>query len=73
MNLKRNNVPNPALKDLEAALAREGRRVAEFTPYRASATAAERVEVAPFLHNTAARIHPALERPGPGLDVWAID
>lgn len=71
--LKRNNVPNPALKDLEAALAREGRRVAEFSPYRASATAAERVEVAPFLHNTAARLHPALERPGPGLDIWAID
>ena len=71
--LKRNNIPNPALKDLEAALAREGRRVAEFSPYRASATEVERVEVAPFLHNTAARIHPALERPGPGLDIWAID
>ena len=71
--LKRNNVPNPALKDLEAALAREGRRVAEFSPYRGTATAGERVEVAPFLHNTAARIHPALERPGPGIDIWAIE
>jgi hypothetical protein len=71
--LKRNNAPNPALQGLEAALAREGRRVAEFSPYRASATANERVEVAPFLHNTAARIHPALERPGPGLDIWALN
>jgi hypothetical protein len=71
--LKHNNVPNPALKDLEGALAREGRRIAEFSPYRSTVTAAERADVAPFLHNTAARIHPALERPGPGIDIWAID
>ena len=71
--LKRNNVPNPALQDLETALARGGRRIAEFSPYRSTATAAERADVAPFLHNTAARIHPALERPGPGIDIWAID
>jgi hypothetical protein len=71
--LKRNNVPNPALQGLEAALAREGRRVAEFSPYRSTATPAERVDVPPFFHNTAARIHPALERPGPGIEIWAID
>ncbi len=71
--LKRNNVPNPALEGLEAALARDGRRIAEFSPYRSTATVSERVDVAPFLHNTAARIHPALERPGPSLDIWAID
>jgi hypothetical protein len=71
--LKRNNVANPALQGLEAALAREGRRIAEFSPYRSTTTAAERVDVAPYLHNTAARIHPALERPGPGVDIWAID
>jgi hypothetical protein len=53
-------------------LAREGRRIATFTPYRASATAAERGEVPPYLHNTAARIHPVLERPGPGLEIWDI-
>jgi hypothetical protein len=70
--LKRNNVPNPALQGLEVALARKGRRVAEFSPYRSTATAAERVDVAPFFHNTAARIHPALERPGPGIEIWAI-
>ncbi len=71
--LKQNNVPNPALAGLEAALAHEGRRVATFTPYRAAASAAERAEVPPYLHNTAARIHPALERPGPGLEIWTIE
>jgi hypothetical protein len=70
--VKLNNVPNPALAGLEAALAREGRRIATFTPYRAAATAAERGAVPPYLHNTAARIHPVLERPGPGLEIWDI-
>jgi len=71
--LKQNNVPNPALAGLEAALAREGRRLATFTPYRADTTVAERTAVAPYLHNTAARIHGALERPGPGLEIWDIE
>lgn len=70
--LKKNNVPNPALVGLETALAREGRRIASFTPYRPEATAAERAEVAPYLHNTAARIEHALQRPGPGVDIWDI-
>lgn len=70
--LKTGNVANPALAGLEAALAREGRRIASFTPYRASASARERTQVAPYLHNTAARIDPALERPGPGLEIWDI-
>lgn len=70
--LKQNNVPNPALAGLEAALAREGRRIAAFTPYRGAAPAAERAAVPPYLHNTAARIDPALERPGPGLEVWDV-
>jgi hypothetical protein len=71
--LKQNNLPNPALAELEAALAREGRRIAAFGPYRADATAAERADVPPYLHNTAARIDNALERPGPGLEVWDIE
>jgi len=70
--LKKNNVPNPTLVGLETALAREGRRIASFTPYRPEATPAERAEVAPYLHNTAARIEPALQRPGPGVDIWDI-
>jgi hypothetical protein len=71
--LKQNNVPNPALAGLEAALARDARRIAAFAPYRTAATAEERVEVPPYLHNTAARIHPALERPGPGLEIWSLE
>jgi len=71
--LKKNNVANPALAELEMALEREGRRLATFTPYKAGATAAERSGVPPYLHNTAARIDPALERPGPGLEVWELN
>jgi hypothetical protein len=70
--LKQGNVPNPALAALEAALRREGRRIAAFTPYRADADAASRADVPPYLHNTAARIDSALERPGPGLEIWDI-
>jgi hypothetical protein len=40
-----------------------------FSPYRASGVA---VPVAPFLHNTDRRIDPALERPGPVLDIWQL-
>jgi dolichyl-phosphate-mannose-protein mannosyltransferase len=71
--LKQNNVPNPVFESLEAALAREGRRIAEFSPYRAGSSSAERVATPPFHHNTSARRRSALERPGPGIEIWAID
>jgi len=51
------------------ALGQRARRVAGFSPYRASGVA---VPVAPFLHNTDRRIDPALERPGPVLDIWQL-
>jgi hypothetical protein len=70
--LKRENVENPALRPLVSALDREGRRIAEFTPYRSDVGMADRLLVAPFHHNTAARIDPALERPGPGIVIWDI-
>jgi hypothetical protein len=70
--IKKSNTPNAEIKDLEAALAREGRRIAEFTPYRADVTAEERAAVPPFLHNTAAVRHPALERPGPIIEIWSV-
>lgn len=70
--LKTGNVPNPGLAGLQSALAHEARRVATFTPYRADATDEERKRVPPYLHNTAARIDSALERPGPGLEVWEL-
>jgi hypothetical protein len=71
--LKRNNVDNPALTPLEAVLRREARRIAEFTPYRSDASPALRRATPPFLHNTAARIEPALERPGPGIEIWSLE
>jgi hypothetical protein len=70
--VKQVNVANPDIAGLEAALRREAVRIAEFSPYRADATADERAATPPFLHNTAAVIHPALERPGPIVEIWAV-
>jgi hypothetical protein len=70
--LKRENVESPSLVPLVSALDREGRRIAEFTPYRPDVPIADRRSVPPFHHNTAARIDPALARPGPGIVIWAI-
>ena len=52
------------------ALAREGRRIAVFSPYgtEGSDSGAE-----PFLHNTGARIDPSLARPGPVVEIWQLD
>ena len=71
--LKQSNAPNASLSGLEAALGRDARRVAVFTPYRQDVTREERASVAPFMHNTAARLHSALERPGPVVEIWTID
>jgi hypothetical protein len=71
--LKQSNAPNSSLGGLEAALRKEGRRIAVFTPYREDATPEARTEVPPFMHNTAARLHPALERPGPIVEVWQVN
>ena len=71
--IKKSNLPNQEIAGLEAALQREGRRLAEFTPYRQGATAEQRARVPPFLHNTAAVIHPELERPGPIVEIWAVN
>ena len=58
---------------LGAALRREGRLVATFSPYRNDIDAAEMTRTPPFLHNGDARIVPALERPGPIIEIWTID
>jgi hypothetical protein len=55
------------------ALARGGRRIAVFSPYRAGVTESERARIDPFLHNTDTRIDDALERPGPPLEIWQLD
>lgn len=67
--LKRYNSPDPATLPFLAALAREGRRIAVFSPYH-SEDAGRRAE--PFLHNTDARIVTALERPGPVVEIWQL-
>ena len=66
--LKRYNDEAPAMQPLTAALARNGRRLAVFSPYREGA--APRPE--PFLHNTDARITAALERSGPVVEIWQV-
>jgi hypothetical protein len=70
--LKRTNVDNPAMAPLEAALAHEARLLATFSPYRPGVDAARLAAVPPFFHNTAARIDPALDRPGPIIDIWQL-
>jgi hypothetical protein len=71
--VNRYNDGHPAFDPLQAALAREGRLLATFSPYRAEVSPDRRAAVAPFFHNTADRIDPALERPGPSIEIWRID
>jgi len=69
--LKGYNGGSPAAYPLAAALGREARRVAVFTPYRSSA-ADQPHAVEPFLHNSDARIDTSLERPGPVIELWKL-
>jgi hypothetical protein len=71
--VKRYNRPDPETLPFLAALAREGRRIAAFSPYRPGVTEAEQARIDPFLHNTDARIDDALERPGPPLEIWQLN
>jgi hypothetical protein len=71
--LKRYNVEDPAMAALGAALRREGRLVATFAPYRAGLDPADMTRTPPFLHNGDTRIVPALDRPGPIIEIWTID
>jgi hypothetical protein len=66
--LKRYNDEAPAMLPLTAVLAREGRRLAVFSPYREG----EATRPEPFLHNTDARITAALERSGPIVEIWQV-
>jgi hypothetical protein len=71
--LKRYNRSDPTTLPFLAALAREGRRIAVFSPYRESAGAAvSPMQPEPFLHNTDTRIVAELERPGPIVEIWQI-
>ena len=70
--LKRYNVPDVSLASLDRALGAGGRLVASFSPYRSDADPESRTRVAPFLHNTDGHLDPALERPGPVIEIWRI-
>jgi Dolichyl-phosphate-mannose-protein mannosyltransferase len=70
--IKRYNRPDPETVPVLTALAREGRRIAAFSPYRSGVSEAEQARIDPFLHNTDTRIDSALERPGPPIEVWEI-
>ncbi len=71
---KRYNRPDPATLPFLTALAREGRRVAVFSPYRdARAVDDGGSWPEPFLHNTDARIDRSLERPGPVVEIWQLN
>ncbi len=71
--LKRYNSLDPELTVLASELARAGRLIATFSPYRPDVPEAERARIEPFLHNTDIRIDAALERPGPPLEIWHLD
>ncbi len=70
--LKRYNVPDASLASLDRALASGGRIVATFSPYRSDVDQGRLAMVPPFLHNTDARLDPALARPGPVIEIWEI-
>ena len=71
--LKQYNDADPSLAAFEAALAREARLIATFSPYSARSGTRGAGVAPPFLHNTDARIDDALERPGPTIEVWRIN
>jgi hypothetical protein len=70
--LKRSNVPNPETAALEAGLRSEADLLATFSPYVPGTDAATQATVSPYFHNTATRIRPELERPGPIVEVWRL-
>jgi hypothetical protein len=71
--VKRYNAPQPITLPFLRALAREGRRIAVFSPYRPDAGPAAMATVEPYLHNTDARIQAPLERPGPPVEIWQLN
>jgi len=70
--LKRYNDEPAAIRPLVDALGREAQRLAVFSPYAGSPDTWRTSPVAPFLHNTDARLDDALERPGPVIEIWQV-
>lgn len=71
--LKQYNVADPSTVPLSGTLQRQARLVASFSPYRSDADRTARAATPPFLHNTDVRLAPALERPGPIVQVWRLE
>ncbi len=71
--VKRYNHPQPATLPFLDALAREGHRLAVFSPYRSDASPEATAAVEPYLHNTDARIQEPIERPGPIIEIWQLN
>jgi 4-amino-4-deoxy-L-arabinose transferase-like glycosyltransferase len=69
--LKRYNVADPSVTPLANALARGARRVASVSPYRDDDP--HTLAAPPFLHNLDARIDRRLVRPGPIVDIFALE
>ena len=69
--LKRYNESSEFM-EFATELSRHGRVIAAFSPYKPGVSEAERLRIAPFLHNTDTRIDDALERPGPPVEVWQL-
>ncbi|MBI1873287.1 MAG: glycosyltransferase family 39 protein [Acidobacteria bacterium] len=73
--LKRYNVADPATQPLIGLLEarpREAQRLATFSPYWTHLAPGGAARVEPFLHNTDAQVFEALERPGPGIEIWKL-
>jgi hypothetical protein len=70
--LTRGSATEPGLQELHAALAREGTRVAAFSPYRIGTSMAVQAAAPPFLHRAVGAVHRALERPGPTTEIWSV-
>jgi hypothetical protein len=69
--LKRYNVADPAVTPLANALARGARLVGSVSPYRDDDP--QTLAASPFLHNLDARIDRRLVRPGPIVDIFALE
>ena len=69
--LKRYNSPDPATLPILDALAREGRRIAVFSPYKETEGGGRRA--GPVLHNTDAPDWRGARASGPVVEIWQID
>lgn len=63
---------DPLTERVASALGREADRLAVFSPFEDDAARGHLRTVEPYLHNTHTSIHPALERPGPVMEIWRV-